>query len=355
MQNIKDLKTKNVGVRKVEITGEIEVDKVKEAFSKSLAKIKENITIDGFRKGLAPESVVLQRVGDLAVLEESADDLLNEHYPLILDELKLDTIGHPEIKITKIAKDNPLGFSIISYLRPEVSLPDYKKIAKDANSKKDEDIKVEEKEVSDVILDLRKSVAHEKMHNDGSYSHDDHSHPEIKDEDLPPVNLEFLKKFGDFKTEDDLKARIKENITKEKENKAKDKKRSKLLEDLLKETKIEMPDILIDGELDKMVAEFKDDLARSGLSFDDYLKHIKKTLEDIKKEWKPVAETRAKTQILLYEVSKAEKIEPKEEDIKREMDIVLSSVKDADRFRVRMFVENFLTNDLTLKFLENIK
>lgn len=355
MQNIKDLQKKDVGIRKVEISGEIVVEKVKEAFEKSLKKIKENITIPGFRKGSAPDNLVLQRVGDLAVLEDSADDLLNEHFPLILDELKLDTIGRPEIKITKIAKDNPLGFSITTYLRPEVTLADYSSISKKENNKKPEDIEVTDKEVGDVIMNLRRNIAHQMLHEKGEHSHDDHSHPEIKDEDLPEVNEDFLKKFGDFKTEDELKSKIKENITKEKEIKAKDKKRSELLENILKETKIEMPEILVEGELDKMIAEFKDDLARSGLSFEDYLTHIKKTQEDIKKEWRPVAETRAKTQILLYEVAKAEKIEPKEEDIKREMENILQTVKDADRFRVRMYVENFLTNDLTLKFLEGIK
>jgi trigger factor len=355
MKDILNLKKTDVGERKVEITAELSSDKFYEYFQKALKKFKDNVAIDGFRKGFAPEDLVLKQVGDMVVLEEASSDALNDFYPMILDELKLDAIGRPEIKITKIAKNNPLGFAIITYLSPIIKISDYKKIAKEKNSKKADLVSVEEKEVDDVVLNLRKNIAHQKMHEKAGLSQDDHSHGEIKDEDLPKIDEEFLKNFGDFKTEKDLREKIKENVLKEKEFKAKDKKRVELLEALISATEIEMPEVLVFSELDKMLAEFKNDINMSGISYEDYLKHIKKTEEDLKNEWMPTAKTRAKTQLFLFEVSKIENIKPKEEDIKKEVDHIVANIKDADRFRARMYVENFLTNDLVIKFLEGIE
>ena len=68
---------------------------------------------------------------------------------------------------------------------------------------------------------------------------------------------------------------------------------------LIKDSKIDMPKALIENELDKMEGQFKGDIANMGLQPEDYLKHIKKTWEDLRKEWKPDAEKRSKTQLIL--------------------------------------------------------
>ena len=60
---------------------------------------------------------------------------LNEHYPKIIEEEKIDAISRPEISITKLARKNPLGFKIKTAVLPEIKLPDYKNIAKDILSK----------------------------------------------------------------------------------------------------------------------------------------------------------------------------------------------------------------------------
>ena len=75
----------------------------------------------------------------------------------------------------------------------------------------------------------------------------------------------------------------------------------------------------------------------------------------MKIEWKDTAVKRAKSQVILNTIAKEQNIAPKEEEIKKEMDNILASYKDADRFRVRMYVETFLTNELVFQFLENHK
>jgi len=172
---------------------------------------------------------------------------------------------------------------------------------------------------------------------------------------LPEVNDDFLKEIGEFASVEDLTTRIKENLLKEKTFKAKDKKRTQTLEDIIAASTIEIPQILIDGELDRMKAQFEDDLAQSGITFDDYLGHIKKTEEDLKADWKDTAIKRAKSQIILNTIAKEEGINPEEAMVKAEMEKILSQHKSAERFRVRMYVETFLTNDLVFKFLEGVK
>lgn len=343
--------------REIEIIGQISSQRISDLREKALKKIKETIELDGFRKGNAPEALVAQKVGELRLMEEAAEIALNEEYPNILEEHNIDAIGRPEITITKMGVGSPLEFKAKTALMPEVKLSDYKKIAKAEFSKKisEQNLEVSDKEVEDVILNVRRNVAHQMMHSAGGLDEHDHNHGEIKDEDLPVVDENFLKMVGDFKDEKDFRDKIKESIYKEKEIKEKDKKRTETLQAIIDNSTIELPKIIIEGELDKMIAQFKDDLARSGVQYDDYLTHIKKTEEDLRKEWHDTAVKRAKSQIILNNIAKEEKIEPEEEEIKKEMEHILSHYNDADRFRVRMYVETFMTNELVFKFLEEQK
>jgi trigger factor len=354
----------------MEIVGQIAAERMLELREKALKKIKDSIEIDGFRKGNAPEAMVAQKVGEMRLLEEAAEIALSEEYPNILEEHNIDAIGRPEIAITKIGVGAPLEFKVKTALMPDVKLCDYKKVAEEVKNKTgrpsadvagsenssaeiaSSGTKVTDKEVDDVILNIRRNIAHQLQHAQAGLSEHEHNHSEIKDEDLPVLDENFLKMVGDFKSVDDFKSQIRENIGKEKELKEKDKRRAEILEKIIADSKIEMPKIIADGEMEKMFAQFKDDLSASGVSYDDYLKHIKKTEDDLRKEWQPIADKRAKSQIILNNIAREQNITANEEEIKKEMENILSHHKDADRFRVRMFVETFLTNELVFQFLE---
>lgn len=357
-KNYSDIVLNALPDREMEIVGKITAERMSVLREKAIAKLKETVEVDGFRKGNVPDSIIVQKVGDMRILEEAAEIALSEEYPNILEEHDIDAIGRPEVTITKLAPGNPLEFKAKTALMPEVKLADYKKIAKVEHGKKLEVPEIVEKEVDAVVLTVRKNIAHQMMHSAEGRSAEEaehHNHGEIKDEDLPAVDENFLKMLGDFKDESDFRAKIKENLEKEKEVKEKDKKRTSILEAIMKDSTIELPKIIIEGELEKMSAQFKDDLAKSGVPYDEYLKHIKKTEEDMRKDWNETAVKRAKSQIILNTIAKEEKIAPEEAEIKKEMENILSHYKDAERFRVRMYVETFMTNDLVFQFLENLK
>ena len=296
----------------------------------------------------------------MGLLEEAAEIALSEEYPKILEEHNIDAIGRPEINITKIGLGNDLEFKIKTALMPEVKLNDYRKVAKEhfsGASNAGQEVKAQattEKEVDDVIMNIRQNIAHEKVHNEAGGGAE-HNHRKIEDSDLPEVNDEFAKMIGGFKDVADMKSKIRENIAIEKGMKEKDKNRTAILESIMEKSTIDLPKIIIEGEMEKMLAQFKDDIAKSGVSYEDYLKHIKKTEEDLKNEWRDTAVKRAKSQVILNTIAKDEGISPKEEEVKKEMENILSHYKDAERFRVRMYVETFLMNELVFQFLESQK
>ena len=104
-----------------------------------------------------------------------------------------------------------------------------------------------------------------------------------------------------------------------------------------------------------MEGQFKADIAQMGLQPDEYLKHIKKTWEELRKEWRPDAEKRAKIQLMLQKISLEEKIEPKKEDVEKEIKNLMEHYKGADPERIKAYVEMVLVNDAVIKFLESQK
>lgn len=141
--------------------------------------------------------------------------------------------------------------------------------------------------------------------------------------------------------------------SREKEIKAKEKRRIEIVEAIIKETKVDIPKILIESEIDKMMAQFKDDIVRMNIVFKEYLKKIKKTEDSLRIEWKDEAQKRAKLQLILNKISIQEKIKIPEEDIKRETDNILKYYKNAKPENVRVYIESVLTNEKVFQLLED--
>jgi len=357
----------------VEIEGELEADVFEAYYAKALKKLGENVEIDGFRKGKVPENVLLSKIPESRILEEMAEMALGEHYPKIIADEKIEAIGRPEIGITKLARKNPLGFKIKTAVLPEMELPDYKKISKETVSgitDAEKSVAVTDEEVENTILDIRKSRA-PKIHMaegaEHTYKEDEEPLPnpllnkerekgEVNLEpELPEFNDEFVKALGPFENIADFKTKLKDNIKLEKENQLKEKTRLKIVERIIDETKVEMPEILVEVELDKILYQMESDITQMGLKFEDYLKHLNKTKEDLRKEFGPDAEKKAKLALVLNKISENEKIVADKEQVAQEVAMILEHYKDADPERAQMHAENVLTNEKVFQFLENQK
>ncbi|MFA5838915.1 MAG: trigger factor [Candidatus Paceibacterota bacterium] len=364
----------------IEITGVLEVAEFEKYEEKALERIGERMELPGFRKGKAPVAIVKENVQEMQLLEEMAEVALQENYIKILEENKIDAIGRPQISITKIGKGSDLEFKIVTAVLPEMKLGDYKKIAKAENSKEEnkKEIVVDEKEIEKVILDLRKMRAeqargashegHEHMKaksssagspdaSEEAFREEEHAatHAEIPESEYPAFDDEFAKSFGKFKTADELKEKIRGNMKIEKETVAKDKVRLAIVEELVKQTQGEIPEILIQSETDKMLYRLEADITNAGLKMEDYLKQINKTKENLRNEWRADAEKRAKLQIVIHTISEKEKLAPTKEEIEKDVVKITEMYKDADPTRARAYVEQMLENEKVFAFLETQK
>src|SRR6185436_3792927 len=238
----------------IEITGEIPKEQFEGYRKEAIKNLSENFEADGFRKGKVPENIFLSKVPTIKILEEMAEIALSHHYISLLKEHSIDAIGRPEIIVTKLAENNPLGFKITTSVLPEVVLGDYKSIAQKGSEHANKEVpEITEKEVDDTINNLRKMRAHEKLHEgDEPGAEPNHDHGEIAEETFPPIDDAFAQSFGNFKTVEDLRKKIKDNIALEKKQKAKEKVRIDVMEKILEGATIDLPRVLIDAELDKM-------------------------------------------------------------------------------------------------------
>ena len=114
----------------VEIIGEISAEIFMSGKNAAVKEFSEKVEMDGFRKGKIPEDIMIKNLGIEVVLEKMAIIALEKEYPKIISEHKIKAIGRPEITLTKVAENNPLGFKIKTSVLPEITLPDYKKIAR---------------------------------------------------------------------------------------------------------------------------------------------------------------------------------------------------------------------------------
>ncbi len=313
------LKTKKLPDSEVEITGEIALSFLVECRKEALKELNNRSEVAGFRPGKIPEDVLVKKVGELGVLEESAEIALGREYPNIIKELKIPAVGRPTVSITKLAENIPLEFKMVVAIEPEFKLPDYKKIAEKINAEILE-TKVEDGEVTEVVEEVKKQ------------------------------NIKVELKEGET-----IETKIKENLLKEKEIKNKEKKRLSIIDTLIKETEIEVPKILIESELLKMMGQFKDDVAHAGMKWEDYLKNIKKTEENIREEWKENAVKRAKAELIVSKIAVEEKIEPTEAELNHEVTHLLEHYKDADPLRARIYVFTMMRNEKVFEFLEGLK
>ncbi len=350
-KNYTNITVKTLDNGEVEIRGEITTDAVGEYRTKALKKLGADISIDGFRKGHIPEDVLIKHLGEPVILQEVAEVALQDAYPQIVMEHTVNVLGKPEVTITKLAPDNPIEFKIQTAVVPEISLPDYKKIAQDVFAKaNDTKVEVTDDDVEKIVTQIRKNKWH--IDNKGDADVDK---KEPKDDELPPLTDEVVKQLGDFADVTDFREKLKVNILQDKKNQEHSKRRGEIGEAVVAGAKVILPSVLVEHELEKMLSQFKHDVAGMGIPFEDYLEKIKKTEDDLKKEWKTDAEKRATLQLALNKIAKDENVTVAPEDVAREVEKILKEHPKANKENVYVYVTTLLTNEKTFTFLEEQK
>lgn len=143
---------------------------------------------------------------------------------------------------------------------------------------------------------------------------------EISSLELPEVDDKFASEVGPFKTVDDLRNDITDQLKMEAEENAKREYENELLEDILKKTDAKTPEKLVVQQTERLKGEMEQRLASSGLTMDQYLQSQKRTQEEFEKEMRPEAEKRVKLALVLSEISKAEDLKVTEDEIEAELE-----------------------------------
>lgn len=334
----------------IELSAEIPTDVVLVYRFKALEKVRREVELPGFRKGHVPVEMVEKHVGEQALMEEAAELAISRAYADIVVDNKLDVIGHPAVTVTKLAPGNPIGFKIVSAVYPTVDLPDYRALATKELKKHDNpetltvsdaDLDAELKRLQGMLGEMTKQAAQ----NENDENND-------KKVESPEINDDFARMLGDFTGLDDLKDKMRDKMLVEKKTKAYEVRRLAMVDRIIEKTKIELPEVFVEGELDQMVAGFKERVVRAGLVMDEYLKQAGKTIEDLRKDWRVDAEKRAKLQIILAEIAKKDAIQPNEDRLTREIAHVLEHYPDAEEPAVRAYITSQMTNELVFASLE---
>ena len=339
----------------IEITAEVLAETFESYRSKAVKKLTDSVEIPGFRRGHVPEEVLIQRIGEGAILQEMAEKAIAVAYPKLLQEKKIEAIGRPQITITKIAKGNPLGFKVKTAVMPLVELPDYKAIAQRIMSVPEAEVFVDALEVDDTITKIRENwKRHKEMKEkkEGDVKVSEQQAPGSSEEGLPELNDDFVKQIGDFKDVDAFKVKIRENLREEKKAKEREKKRIQMIDEVIEQSKITLPQVLVDSEREKMMVQFKDNVAMMGVKPEDYFKQINKTEDVLQKEWQGEAEKRVKIQLALNKIVELEHVKVPEDELNKEVTRLLEHYPGVPPERARAYTENLLLNEKVFQFLE---
>ena len=184
---------------------------------------------------------------------------------------------------------------------------------------------------------------------------------EIKKKELPELDDEFAKDVSEFDTLEELKNSIKERLTKENEQRAKYEKEDAVIKAVTSGMKVDIPQGMIEVEIDNMVKDMEQRMSYQGLKLDQYLKMINKTESDFRKDFEPQAIDAIKSRLALEKIIENEKIEATEQEVKDKLEEMAKNYgKKAEELEenenIKEYLKQGIKNEKAIEFLvENAK
>ncbi|HEC64162.1 MAG TPA: hypothetical protein ENI23_02580 [bacterium] len=346
---------------------------------KVFAGLAKDIEISGFRKGKAPKNLVEAKLG-ANLFEETLNHLLPEVTVEIIQKEELLPITRVEYKVQEVS-DSGVKFTASFTLYPEIKLGDFSKI-----KVKEESISVDDKEVDEVVKKMFEDYRKAQEAKDSSSSKNEKgpdsravslegpreknrsrikSGNKGKETQSSPLTAhsslkmddEWAKKAGlgvnDMKG---LKEKIKKQLDEYKQKMNKDKYVNDIITEAIKLSKFEVPSALIDQELDRREADYKNRIENLGLKIDDYLKTQKVTMKELRKQWEEDARKKVQIEMLLVEIAKEENLNVGDEEIDKEIELIqekkLKDFYSSDRGR--SYIRSVVSQQKAVKHLLDI-
>ena len=179
---------------------------------------------------------------------------------------------------------------------------------------------------------------------------------EIKKKDLPELDDEFAKDVSEFDTLEELKNSIKQRLINENAQKAKYEKEDAVMKVVTSEMKADIPEGMVEVEIDNMVKDMEQRMSYQGLKLEQYLKMLNKTEADFRKEFEPQAIEAIKSRLALEAIIKNEKIEASEREVKDKLEEMAKNYgKTAEELEkndnIKEYIKQGIENEKAIEYL----
>lgn len=256
-------------------------DVVDKAYRKALTNFAKDIKTEGFRKGKAPLDVVEQKVGMEKLVDATLQEILPDAYRKTIEKADKKPITTPEFNPIALEKGKDWKIEAHYAPFPEIKLGDYKKLVTKGKKEADKFIKKQNEELKKVAAKAKKDAEAGNPHN--------HEHKEKLDEgEEKEINLQHI-----FK-------------------------------ELVGTIKPQIAELLLRQETQREFERLKQQLAQYKIALEDYLKNRAITMEQLSTELASTVLNRLQLDFILAEISKSEKMEVTDDDLKKE----LSQIQD---------------------------
>jgi len=175
---------------------------------------------------------------------------------------------------------------------------------------------------------------------------------EIKEMEKPELNDEFAKDVSEFDTLDELKKDSREKLEKSAESKVEYETKNAVLEKVFEANEIDIPDVMVEEQIDDMMREFDQQLRYQGMDLQKYFEYLQKDPKEFREELRADAFKKVKTRLLVEAVADAEKFEATDEDVEAELKAMADQYKmEVDKLKEMMKADNFamLAKDIKMR------
>ena len=301
------------------LTITVPAERFETALDQAFKKVVKDVNIPGFRKGKVPRPIFEQRFGVESLYQDAIDIVLPSAYSEAVEQTDIFPVDQPSIDIDEIERGKDLVFVCEVTVKPEVKLGDYKGL----------EVDVEEELIGTETGETEVNVTfHEDYHakelagKEATFKVTIH---EIKEKELPALDDEFAKDVDEeVESLEALKEKKREELLNERKQAAENKKREQLIEQVTENAEIDIPEAMVQTELDQMLNEFEQRLQMQGMNLETYFQFSGQTEEQLKEQMATDAQLRVKTNLVLEAVLEAEHIEVEEADIEADLENMAS-------------------------------
>ena len=368
---------------RVALTIETSAEEFEAAVNKAYLKMRGKINVPGFRVGKAPRKIIEKMYGAEVFYEEAVNIILPDAYEAAVKEQELEVVGYPQVELESCTKDGVVFKCTVAvypevklgqYKGLEALKAEVKVVAADVNARLKEmadrnsrlvsvERAVKKGDTADidfegfdngVAFDGGKGENFDLEIGSGSFvpgfedqligmkageeKDIDITFPEnytpelagkpvvfhvkvneVKEKQVPAIDDEFAKDVSEFDTLKDLKADIKKKLTAERTESAQRAFEDVLMAKVAEGIEADIPEEMVELQAERMMEQFKQQLASQGIPFDQYLKMTNTAEADFRKQARGPAADQVKMDLAVEAIIKAEGLEASDEDVESEM------------------------------------